>query len=235
MLSSKNFLKEFDSVNHVMVDIETLSTENNAVIVQISAVQFNPYTGKNLNTFNANISIQSALDFGLNINESTLRFWLEQEKSAIDMVFTKNTVSLPEALLSFSNFIKSCSTSIEECNTRIWGNGPSFDAAKLKSAYSATQLQLPWIYWNERCVRTIVACDYSYKKNETFEGIKHYGIDDCKHQIKYISKGLQALVAPEAVIDLLVTSISTPVPSEFLQSSSSTAGIIGQPHFTKND
>lgn len=183
-----------------MLDIETLSTENDAVIVQISAVQFNPITGETYRTFDVNIDPQTAIDLGLNVSASTTKFWLSQSKEAIDSVFNKIAVSLHEALIGLKIFIISCSSSSDKVDTRIWGNGPSFDCSKIKSSYVALKLPLPWLYFNERCVRTIVACDSSYKKNTPFTGIKHYGLDDCKHQIKYISEGLNALLSPEVPV-----------------------------------
>lgn len=191
--------EEFYIKNHVMIDIETLAKSTNSVITQLSAVQFCPITGETGLTFDRKISIQSCLDAGLIIDESTLKFWLSQDKEAINKVYFSNDIeiSIEQVLGEFNKFIKMCSSTDKFVDTRVWGNGPSFDLAKLSGAYQhvngSTQC-IPWGFFNERCVRTIVAMAPWSKKNAVFTGIKHDGISDCHHQIKYIAKTFSEII-----------------------------------------
>jgi hypothetical protein len=185
---------EYHESNHVMVDIETLATKTNAVIPQISAVRFCPITGETFDEFDIKISIQSCLDLGLIIQESTLKFWLRQEDDAREVVLNpKNKLvefDIKSALTAFRMFLSNCGGG---SNVKLWGNGPSFDASKLKYCYDAIKETTPWKYYNERCVRTIVAFNPEFKNTLEFTGIKHNGIDDCKHQVKYVSQTLNSI------------------------------------------
>jgi hypothetical protein len=179
----EEFFKEYGTNNHIMLDLETLSTENKAVIVQISLVRFNPLTKRIISSLDTKIDFSDQIIKGRHISRSTLLFWLSQEKSAINSVFLdKVTDSTYDALEAVKKFIRG--------NDNIWGNGPSFDCSKLGSLFLDFGMHIPWKYNNERCVRTVSSMHRSNKTSYPFEGIPHNGIDDCKNQIKYVCETL---------------------------------------------
>lgn len=186
-------VKQFDSDDHIMIDIETLGKGLNPVIPQISAVSFNPISGEILSEFNVLISIQSCLDAGLKVDESTLKFWFRQNADAQNIVLnlddTQIEYSLEDALTQFKGW---CATVGRY--PKVWGNGPTFDLAKMQAAYEAIGIKKPWDFYNERCCRTIVAFEPEFKKDLIFEGEKHNGIDDAKHQVRYISQTLNHIL-----------------------------------------
>jgi hypothetical protein len=94
-------------------------------------------------------------------------------------------------LKAFSAWLKEMMKTHKCEEIRIWGNGPAADCVWLRSAYNACNLKVPWSYWDDACVRTMVdlgvrALNMNPKKEMPFFGNKHNAIDDCNHQIKYV-------------------------------------------------
>lgn len=175
--------------NHIMLDIETLSDEGPyPVILSIGAIEFDIFTGEIGNHFYGKISLQSSLDNEFSISEKTLKWWLDQSSSVFEEQLYVNTKPIKEVLIKFSNFLS------KDKDQFIWGNGSTFDCTFVKNAYQKLKIPLPWNTFLERDVRTIVDLDPEIKKTERFTGVKHNCLDDCKHQIKYLSKIYQKLL-----------------------------------------
>ena len=63
-------------VNHAMLDLETLSTENNAVVLTIGGCKFNPF--KDTEPFekvHLKIDTTEQIERGRHIEDSTLKWW----------------------------------------------------------------------------------------------------------------------------------------------------------------
>ena len=207
----------------VMIDLETLSTKTNASIMSIAAVEFNKFSGESFNTLYIKIDPSEWGKNGRDVDGNTVKWWLEQEKDATQSLLEKpfdGYATLKSALERLSKFIEACdNTLIEEGETKIetfnpwsgetevfiipkddekrrvtvWGNGATMDITILQSAYEYFGMKTPWQYWAVNDVRTIVDFKPEIKANTEFEGVKHYPIDDCKHQIKYLSETIKEL------------------------------------------
>lgn len=187
MIDLKNSVYNMNS--HAMLDIETVAT-NNAAMLSISAWQFNPFTGEIFEKFEVFLEIDSQLAIGLEVSHSTLMFWLTAEDDARRDLINKCKSSgqtIQTALQMFSQWMQ------VNCIDKVWGKGPSFDCSILSNAYNKCNLQKPWEYRDEFCVRTIIALDKSVKERIDFEGIPHKGLDDAKHQIKQICDIIELL------------------------------------------
>lgn len=169
---------------HYMIDLETLSTKTNAVILSIGIIEFDILTGNMINQLYETIDIQSCLDKGLEIDANTLKWWLSQPDIIRLEINKKGSKSIEIVLTSVSNFLSKNKT-IE--NFFVWGNGSSFDLSILSNAYHKCSLKIPWKFWNERDVRTIVSLAPDIKDSIKNKGILHNPIDDCKYQIEYCS------------------------------------------------
>ncbi|MGV1019316.1 3'-5' exonuclease [Empedobacter falsenii] len=170
-----------------MIDIETLSTEFDAVILSIAAVRFDMSTGQRDSAdLHIRIDKQSCVDVGLKIDPDTVDWWLNQEDKA-RQEFLKNDdrSALKEALKRLSIFINK--------DDKVWSNGATFDLVIIRNAYKACKMDLPWEFYNERDVRTLSDLIPTIKENEPFVGTKHNPLFDCLHQIKYCSKVYQKL------------------------------------------
>lgn len=164
-------------MKHIMIDLETLGTRADSVILSLGAVKFDLTSGKiDDKGFYASISIDSNLDLGRRIQEDTLLWWFKQDIAA-QSVFHEDKTTLAQALEDFSDWVGSD-------DYEVWSNGADFDIPMLAHAYAQIQMEAPWKFWASNCFRT-------YKKlpgakaiagTVPFSGVKHNALADAFHQ-----------------------------------------------------
>jgi len=182
-------------MNHVMLDLETMGQGNNAAIVAIGAVFFEPTTGEIGDTFYRKIDLGSAAQFG-EIDPSTVLWWLKQSDEARAEITSNDAVELKHAIVDFTVWLHA---KCERINNRVvWGNGSSFDNVILSNAFKALGYGKPWRFWNDRDVRTVVELGrtlkgFDPKRDMPFKGTAHNALDDAIHQAKYVSAIYKAL------------------------------------------
>lgn len=185
-------IEKYSNCNHVMIDIETLGKKQNRLIFQISAMFFNPLTGKTYRTFNRYIDIEDSIERGFKVDGSTLQFWFEQKDSIIKHHFVKNLKeqqNITHVLLDFTKFLGL----IDIEKVQIYGNGPTFDTQAIIDAYNLVGINKPWMFFNERCQRTLEAFapfmrNNIKKNNKNLSLMLHDGLVDSKIQIMSIHK-----------------------------------------------
>lgn len=135
-------------MQHIMLDHETLGTTADAVIMSIGAVKFDIETGKMDDAaFYASVSIESNLELGRKIDESTLLWWLKQSPEA-QKVFHEPKQTLSSALEDFVDWV-------DHPKYIMWSNGADFDLPQILHALRSVGLEAPWEFWNHRCFRTL--------------------------------------------------------------------------------
>lgn len=176
-------------MNNVMLDLETLGNGNNAAIVSIGAVMFDPYHNAIGSEFYIEIEINSAAYYG-QMDASTVQWWMGQSDEARALFTNKeNKQPLKTALIEFQNWIDQTG---EFKGRIVWGNGSCFDNVILGNAFKALKLHQPWPFYGDRDVRTIVDLGKQLrainpKKDIPFIGVAHNALDDAKHQARYVS------------------------------------------------
>lgn len=178
---------------HCMIDLETFGVSKNSCILQIAAVKFyqdlTDLSLKPLSVQNILVDPESCKDLGLSFDLNTVMWWMTKPgDEARKMVMTqKGRIPLPQALQVLSTWIGP--------DTRVWGNGASFDLAILDSAYEACKITKPWKHYNERCYRTLNALrPQDSPERPAREGVHHDGLGDCYHQIKQLDWVLRSLL-----------------------------------------
>ncbi len=164
--------------NNIMVDIETLSTDSNALILSIGAVKFNETITDH---FYTTISIESSLKVNRLIDASTIEWWMLQDDKARALFSDPNKLDLYYALLNLKTWLGSYPI--------IWGYGASFDNVILENAYKVLNIETPWFYKNSLCYRTLSTIYPNIKF--IFEGVKHNALDDAKTQAVHLIKILK--------------------------------------------
>ena len=165
--------------NAVMIDLETMSTENNASIVAIGAVKFwlnvkqDEFTIDQL--FYTAVDLESCSQYGLHMDPKTVKWWLKQSDEARKAL--ENGTKLDYALSSFYEFVPNQ-------KAYIFGNGSTFDNVILRNAFKAVDKQYPVSYKYDVCFRTL--CKLYEAPYPKFEGVKHNALDDAKMQTKYL-------------------------------------------------
>lgn len=172
-------------MKHVMLDLETLSTSSNAVIISIAAVQFNIETGEIINKFHRNVDIQSCLDIGMEIEANTIKWWMTQKNETFKKLIN-NTVTIKKAINSLR--IEMIAIDRNKQNIIVYANSPSFDCVIIKNACKKTKIEYPFNYRNEVCIRTLFRYFPEIVQKHKFKGNKHNPIDDCINQINILTE-----------------------------------------------
>lgn len=172
-------------MNHIMVDLETLAETPNAVFPSLAAVQFNLETGEIGKKFSMNISIDSAVAYGLVVDASTIGWWFTQSPEVSALMF-KDPKSLTLVLYEFQQFLNNCTDELNAIgDLTLWGNSARYDLGKLAWAYKAIrQKEYPWNTWNEKCYRTYTKLFPEYGQDVKKHDVKHDPIQDCEFQIR---------------------------------------------------
>jgi hypothetical protein len=174
-----------NTFNDLMIDIETLGTDSNCVILSMGAVPFNIETGEiSNNRFYQKISLKSSLANGFEINPDTLKWWVNQDNNVFKEAISGKE-SIEDVLLYFNTFVKE---NFPKKNFFTWGNSARFDLGILHHAYRKLNIDVPWQHYYENDVRTLGSRRRDLKDAEIFTGTKHNPVDDCIHQIKYVTK-----------------------------------------------
>lgn len=192
---------------HVMVDLETMGKKNNAPIVAIGAVVFDPTTGSIGESFYKVVCLESSVNWGAVIDPSTVIWWLKQSSEARSAIVNDDAIPLQDALLQFREFV-SDNVAGGSKKAQVWGNGASFDNSILRSSYDCIAEDYPWEYWNDRDVRTMVelgqAISFDPKTTIPFEGSRHNALADAIHQARYVSAIWQRMIAGNQVLQKLM-------------------------------
>ena len=183
--------------NHIelMVDLETMGTEESAPIITIGAVLFNPYVQNTFAalkpySFQARIDIEDAVRHSSGISATTLKWWLTQEDAAIKALVNGEVLNLQDALRRLWRFATDRGWGDGHIRMlpvpeRVWAKSPDFDCKILQYGCRQTNQIYPFRYYNQRCVRTAV--DLAFPDGEDSrpvftEGVKHNAADDAINQ-----------------------------------------------------
>jgi hypothetical protein len=184
-------------MNHLMIDLETLGTGVDAPIAAIGAVFFEPSTGCTGARFYTRVDFASDMDQGAKPDGSTIKWWLKQNSEARAELVADDAPLAWEALTRLHDFIEKNAIPNDLKFLQVWGNGASFDCVLLRAAFGRADLEIPWQWWNDRDVRTVVemgrALGFDPKRNSPFNGDRHNALDDAVHQALYVSEIWQRL------------------------------------------
>lgn len=179
-------------MKHIMLDLETLGTAADAVILSIGAVKFDLNSDAMDNEgFYASVSIDSNLEFKRRIQEDTLIWWLKQSPDAQN-VFHEAKQSLPSALEELSDWIGNM-------DYNVWSNGADFDLPMLSHAYTQVGMEVPWKFWNSNCFRTYKKLPGAKGAVLPGGGVKHNALDDAVSQARSLQSIQHALFGSKAV------------------------------------
>lgn len=187
-------------MNHLMIDLETLSTQPNAAICAIGAVFFEPSNGSLGKRFYQTIDPRSSEKRGAHVSADTALWWLEQDIKVRSEVLDA-TASELDALLRFHDFITEVAPEEKMKDLNVWCKGGSFDFPVLRSAfdryYCSYVPPIPWGYWNENCLRSCLtlAAATGYVPHERTT-TRHNALADAEYQAEQVCEIWQRLTRP---------------------------------------
>ena len=166
----------------IMIDIETLATMPNSVILTIAGIRFNyhkdyksildPYE---LDYFYCRVDTECQSN--RYIDDNTVAWWASQDSSIREEAFDPtDRLSLSDAMTAFNYWASG--------GDRYWANGAAFDFPILETANKDLGFDSPWRYWQAMDARTIyklVPDHYNPKQS------KHHALYDCLNQIQKLN------------------------------------------------
>jgi exodeoxyribonuclease VIII len=165
-----------------MLDLETLSTANNALIMSIGAVKFD--ADAIVDRFEVGIDPANAQRFGLHIDAGTVMYWFDPERDeARKRIFEMARVDLIAGLDGFAQW---CQQTPEESQGSLWGNGATFDNVVIQSGFAATGVDDPFGYKKQECYRTLKNRCPDVEFNDYQIGTPHYALDDASSQALHL-------------------------------------------------
>lgn len=166
----------------MMIDIETNSTANNAVIVSIGACLFHLTSGKILKTFYTNVDRKSCLDAGLVEDEKTLAWWARQSYEA-KKALKDDPLPLVQACLAFQSWKREHSP----VGTNLWAKPPTFDMVICKNAFNAVDVTFPFHFTQYRDMYTKLDNVPTGLLKGKMDGVAHNALHDAVHQAKKVA------------------------------------------------
>lgn len=180
-----------------MLDIETLDTSPQAVVISIGAVVFDPLAEELGPVYYTELTdLADQQQRGRTLNADTVVWWMNQDALA-RQVFAEKAADAPNrattvnALLGFAELIRAAGGR----DALIWGNGSDFDNIIVGSLYDSYGMKKPWSYSKNRCFRTMKNLRPDVKVAR--EGTHHNALDDAITQAKHLQAIYQALTKSE--------------------------------------
>ena len=134
---------------HAMIDIETLGTEPDCVVLSVGAVKFNPFNSEEPHTRTLwRPSADEQINSGRSVLESTLEWWAKQEEHVREMTFTEEG-RIP--VKDFAGDLNKWLTGVD----KIWCQGPQFDMVILENLFKQFDHHRNWAFWQVQDCRTI--------------------------------------------------------------------------------
>ncbi len=165
---------------HAMIDLETLSTNPNAIILTIGGVKFDPYTiAEPSQGMYFRVDVDKQTSMGRDVMQDTVDWWSKQPKEISDEAFSDdNRESLDDMIKKINKF----SVGVDV----FWCQGPLFDYAILQDIYKQLGYPVPWQYWQIRDSRTLFSL-VPKDPNEKRTGL-HNALEDCYFQAKKVQR-----------------------------------------------
>ena len=165
---------------HAMIDLETLSTNPNAIILTIGGVKFDPYTiAEPSQGMYFRVDVDKQTSMGRDVMQDTVDWWSKQPKEISDEAFSDdNRASLDDMIKKINKF----SVGVDV----FWCQGPLFDYAILQDIYKQLGYPVPWQYWQIRDSRTLFSL-VPKDPDEKRTGL-HNALEDCYFQAKKVQR-----------------------------------------------
>jgi hypothetical protein len=183
--------------NDIMIDLETLDTSPDCVILTIGAVRFDPRGNGVAERLELKPTVEDQTEiYNRSINPDTIRWWSEQSPEALDEAFDE-TGRIP--------FVECLETLYKFCWNRraVWSNGAPFDLVVMENAWRQTSDKpnpIPWPFWSMRDTRTLYEIAGVKLKDGGFV-TSHRAVDDAERQ---------AIVVQQAYMKLMKAGLADP-------------------------
>lgn len=167
------------------IDIETLGLKPNALVLQVGLCLVNLDTGEKWSYSRLNLRRRQQRTRAQ--EPGTIQWWSEQSPE-----LQASVLNSPEGTrVSIETVHEVISEMVTEGRT-IWANSPSFDCVILASLFNSVDLDTPWGFRDERCLRTLAKhIDPDGKLKPPANPTPHDALCDATWQAEYLYRLLK--------------------------------------------
>lgn len=160
-----------------MLDLETLSTKPDAVILTLGAIKFDPYTDTIGDGLYLRVDVDEQLSIDRHVQQESMDWWAKQADDVREEAFSDgNRASLEEVYKQLNRFVTGVGN--------IWAQGPHFDIVILENLYRQKEWPTPWQFWQIRDSRTLFGT-HGDPRDKNKAGL-HNALEDCISQAKAV-------------------------------------------------
>lgn len=158
-----------------VIDIETLGTSFDSVVLSVGAVKFNSCGNSDPHTlFYVKLDMDHQVRLGRIISDSTIGWWSKQAPEVIEDTFSDHgRISLDEFVKQFNKYVVGCDV--------FWAQGAVFDFVILEHLYRSLGQPWPINYWECRDSRTLFKLFPSDPRGKNTE-VVHHALSDAYNQ-----------------------------------------------------
>jgi hypothetical protein len=165
----------------VMLDIETLSTRPESVILTLGAVKFDPWADE-VDTeagLYLRIDVDEQLQLDRHVQQETVDWWGKQPEDVRDEALGEHErTNLNDTIDQLNRFLVG--------STNIWCQGPAFDIVILENLYRQLVRPTPWQFWQIRDSRTLFGV-HGDPREKGRTGA-HNALIDCYYQARAVQE-----------------------------------------------
>ena len=166
----------------IMLDIETLATSPDAVVLTFGAIKFDPFNPsiQMSDGIYFRINVDEQIDLGRRVDEGTVAWWGTQSAEVREEALGEtDRVSLEDFTKALNKFVVGA--------TRIWAQGPVFDIVILENLYRQIGKPAPWQYYAIRDSRTLLKALGDDRKGGT---LLHNALADAVSQAEAVQSAV---------------------------------------------
>jgi len=164
-----------------MLDIETLSTRPDAVVLTLGAVKFDPWAA-DVDTdrgLYVRCNVDEQISMGRHVQEETLAWWGKQAEDVREEALgDHDRTSMNSMLDQINRFLVG--------SNNIWCQGPAFDIVILENLYRQMERPAPWQFWQIRDSRTLFGV-HGDPRDKGAKGA-HNALIDCYYQARAVQQ-----------------------------------------------
>jgi exodeoxyribonuclease VIII len=171
----------------LMIDIETMGITSDAVMIQLAAVYFDPFTKEIGKKFNIYISEDSCLSSGFITDQSTKDWWSKQNQNVLQNIQSQS-IDVKNAMEGFVNFLPK-----NTYDLRVWSHA-TFDFVIVQN-YLQKLTKKRFNHKTAMDIRTLIYLSGIDLDSYDWSQKTHDALDDCLFQINYCSDAIQKIKA----------------------------------------
>jgi hypothetical protein len=163
----------------IMLDIETLSTRPESVVLTLGAVKFDPWADE-VDTESGlylRIDVDEQLALDRHVQQETVDWWGTQPEDVREEALgEQERTGLNDSIDQLNRFLVGSNS--------IWCQGPAFDIVILENLYRQLGRPTPWQFWQIRDSRTLFGV-HGDPREKGRTGA-HNALIDCYYQARAV-------------------------------------------------